>query len=253
VTAPDYVARNDEAWTAWASEYAAKAERNWSADPHWGIWHVPDSDLGLLAGLDGRDAVELGCGTGYVSAWMARRGARVVGVDVTAAQLATAALMQERFGVRFPLVRAAAERAPFAGGSFDVAVSEYGAALWSDPYRWIPEAARLLRPGGQLVILANTPLLILCSPDADEPADATLKRPYFDMHRFEWPDDAPAVEFHLNHGDMIRLFRSCGFVVEDLIELRAPEGATTTYAFVTSDWAHRWPSEEIWRVRKATN
>lgn len=253
MSTPDYVARNNEAWSAWAPDYAAKAERNWAMEPAWGIWHVPDRELGLLADLDGRDAVELGCGTAYVSSWMARAGARPVGVDLTAAQLATAAEMQERFDLRFPLVRAAAEHAPFPDGSFDFAVSEYGAAIWSDPYRWIPEAARLLRRDGELVVLGNTPLLILCSTDGDEPVDSTLKRPYFGMHRYEWAEDDPGVEFHLNHGDMIRLFRGCGFEVEDLIELQAPAGATTPYAFVDGDWAHRWPSEEIWRVRRTWN
>jgi hypothetical protein len=69
------------------------------------------------------------------------------------------------------------------------------------------------------------------------------------MRRFEWPDD-PSVEFHLPHGEMIRLLRSCGFEIEALVELQAPEGATTRYPYVTSEWARRWPSEEVWRSVK---
>jgi hypothetical protein len=69
------------------------------------------------------------------------------------------------------------------------------------------------------------------------------------MHRFAWPDD-PSVEFHLGHGDWIRLLRANGFEVEDLVELRAPEGATTRYPYVIADWANRWPSEEVWKARK---
>ncbi|WP_216843803.1 methyltransferase domain-containing protein [Phytoactinopolyspora alkaliphila] len=41
--------------------------------------------------LQGKDVIELGCGTAYVSAWMARRGARPVGLDNSAEQLATTA------------------------------------------------------------------------------------------------------------------------------------------------------------------
>ena len=50
--------------------------------------------------LRGLDVVELGCGTAYFSAWLARRGARPVGFDVTAAQLAelAAEVMARGFG-----------------------------------------------------------------------------------------------------------------------------------------------------------
>lgn len=250
-TPEDYLARNQAQWTADAPRYAEAGRREWAAeDITWGIWAIPEDEVRLLPPLDGAAVVELGCGTGYVSAWLARRGARPVGIDPTAAQLATAAALQEEFGTRFPLVLAAAERVPLRDASFDLAVSEYGAAIWADPYRWIPEAARLLRPGGRLVFLGNAPLLMLCVPDEDGiPADETLKRPYFGMHRFEWPDD-PSVEFHLGHGEWIRLLRDSGFEVEALTELRPPATARTSFPFVTLEWARQWPSEDVWTARR---
>ena len=72
----------------------------------------------------GKDVVELGRGTGYVSAWLARRGARPVGIDLSQNQLASAAGFQREFGQRFPLIQGDAERAPFRDGSFDLAISE---------------------------------------------------------------------------------------------------------------------------------
>ena len=148
---PDHVHRNRSAWDRWAPGYAAAGQRNWAAaGPTWGIWGVPEAQVGVLpAGLAGLDTIELGCGTGYVSAWLARRGARPVGLDISPAQLATARELQQRFGLRFPLLRASAEQVPLAGAAFDLAISEYGASIWCDPYLWIPEAARLLRPGGR--------------------------------------------------------------------------------------------------------
>jgi SAM-dependent methyltransferase len=186
-----------------------------------------------------------------VSAWLARRGARPVGLDNSAAQLASARRLQDRFGLRFPLIHASAEQAPFADAGFDLAISEYGASIWYDPYTWVPEAARLLRPGGQLIFLVHSVLLILAVPDTDdEPAADRLLRPYFGLHRFDCPGDE-SVEFHLGHGDMIRLLRGCGLEVEDLVELRPGPDATTRYPYVTLEWARQWPCEEVWKACKS--
>ena len=165
----DHVLRNRAVWDRWASDYAGAGLRSWSAaEPTWGIWGIAEAQAGVLPpGLDGADTIELGCGTGYVSAWLARRGARPVGLDNSPGQLTTARELQDRFGLRFPLFHANAERAPFADASFDLAISEYGASIWCDPYAWIPEAARLLRPGGQLIFLVNSVLLMLTIPDED--------------------------------------------------------------------------------------
>lgn len=249
---PDHVLRNRSAWDEWAADYAGAGLRSWAApDPTWGIWAIPEAQAGVLpASLAGLDTIELGCGTGYVSSWLARRGARPVGLDNSAAQLATARGLQQRFGRRFPLIQASAERTPLADAAFDLAISEYGASIWCDPYAWIPEAARLLRPGGQLIFLVNSVLLMLTIPDEDDlPATERLQRPFFGMHRFEWPGDE-SVEFHLGHGDLIRLLRRCGFEIEDLIELRPEPGATSSHPLATIEWARQWPSEEVWKARK---
>lgn len=250
---PEHVARNRRYWDeSVAADYVASGERAWAADePRWGLWGVPEADLGLLPEVRGLDAIELGCGTAYVSAWLARRGARVVGIDNSARQLETARRLQEEHRLAFPLIHGNAERVPLPDASFDLAISEYGASLWADPYRWVPEAARLLRPGGQLIFLGNSPLLMLCLPDEeDAPAGERLVRAFFGMHRFDWPGDQPSVEFHLGHGDWIRLLRANGFAIEELIEVRPAADATTRYPYVTLDWARRWPCEEAWKVRK---
>jgi SAM-dependent methyltransferase len=248
----EYVGTNADSWNARRDDQLVLAQRQWSAgEPSWGIFGIPESEIRLLPdALEGARVAELGCGTAYVSAWLARRGARPVGVDPATGQLAIARQFQREHDLSFPLVRAAGEQVPLRAGSFDIVISEYGAAIWGDPYRWIPEAARLLKPGGELVFLGNSSLLMLCVPDEDGvPATDRLLRPHFDMHRFEWPDD-PTIEFHLGHGDWIRLLRTNGFDVEDLIELRAPATAASDYPFVTADWAQRWPAEEAWRARK---
>ena len=247
----DHLKPNVDAWEGRREDQLVLARRRWSAaEPRWGLFGIPESEARLLpASLEGARAVELGCGTAYVSAWLARQGAYPVGVDPTPGQLRIARQFQDEFTLWFPLVRAAGEVVPLRTAVFDLVISEYGAAIWADPYRWIPEAARLLRPGGELVFLGNSTLLMLCIPEEEGPAADRLLRPQFGMHRFEWPDD-PSVEFHLGHGDLIRLLRANDFVVEELIELRPPGDVHTEYSFVTTEWARRWPCEEAWRVRR---
>jgi SAM-dependent methyltransferase len=248
---PEHVRRNRAAWDEWAVEYEGPGHRAWAAaEPSWGVWGVPEVDLHVLPDVAGLDTIELGCGTGYVSAWLARRGARPVGIDNSEAQLANARRFQREFGLEFPLIHGNAEAVPLPDASFDLAISEYGASIWCDPHRWIPEAARLLRPGGRLIYLVNGTVFMLCLPDQENaPAADRLVRPYFGMHRFEWSDD-DSVEFHIGYGEMIRLLRANDFEIEDLIEIRAPEGATTRYPYHSIDWARQWPTEEIWKARK---
>ncbi len=249
---PEHAQRNREHWDAWAPEYAKRVAGAWErAEPNWGIWGVPESELQLLpADLRGLDAIELGCGTGYVSAWMARRGARVVGIDNSAQQLATARALQQQHGLEFPLIHGNAESVPRADASFDFAISEYGACLWCDPYAWVPEAARLLRPGGRLVFLVNSMLMALTTPELEgQAATNALLRPAFGLHRIVWPGQS-SVEFHLTHAEWIRVLRANGFEIEALLEVRPPADATTSWDFVTLDWARQWPCEEVWKVRK---
>lgn len=249
---PDSVTRNVADWTRANHEYTdAKAAEAWAKEEiTWGVFGVPEAGLGPLGNVAGLDVVELGCGTAYFSARLAKRGARPVGVDPTPAQLATARRMQAETGVEFPLVQAPGEDVPLPDASFDLAVSEYGASLWAVPERWLAEAQRLLRPGGRLVFLTNSPLAILCMPDTGQ-AGERLLRPQFGMYRIEWPD-SEGVEYDPTHGDWIRMLREHGFGVEALHELQAPEerATHTYYDFVTVEWARQWPAEDLWVARK---
>ena len=246
----EHARRNRAAWDRQADDWREPGQRAWAeTEPTWGIWQVPESELRVLPDVDGQDVIELGCGTAYWSAWLARRGARVTGIDNSARQLQTARQLQREHGLEFPLLHGSAEAVPLPDASFDLAFSEYGASIWCDPRVWVPEAARLLRPGGRLIFMKHSTILTLCGPDDDAPVGDRLVRNYFGLHRLEWSTDG-SVEFDLPYAEWIDLFRACGFTIERLVAVQAPAGATSRHKYVSLEWARRWPTEDIWRVRK---
>jgi SAM-dependent methyltransferase len=242
------IALNRALWAVLNQRFTdAAAEEMWSRpETVWGLFSVAERDLGVLGDVRDLDVLELACGTAYFSAWLARAGASVVAVDLSGEQLETARRLQRRRGPVFPLVQADAERVPLAAGRFDLVVSEHGAAAWCDPARWLPEAARLLRPGGRLVFLTNSHLSALCVPAGEGVAGERLVRGQREAYRVQW--DGGGIEFHPSHGDWVRLLRRAGFVVDAMHELYAPPagGDHPFYEIVSAAWAARWPAEELW-------
>ena len=253
---PEYIKVNRQHWDDAAHEWVEGGERAWATDaPTWGMWGIPDADLGLLpVDMSGMRAIELGCGTGYISAWLAKRGASVVAIDNSAKQLETANRLNDQYDLDIEFIHGIAESVDYPDESFDYAVSEYGAALWSDPYVWIPESHRLLKPGSELVFLSSTTLAAICSPlDGSLPTSETLQRPYFGVHTFDWRnaiDDPGGIEFHLTTSDWIHLFNDTGFEILDFFELQAPHDGDEINYFATATWSRKWPSEQVWKLRK---
>lgn len=214
----------------------------------WGVWAVPESRLGVLGPVEGKDILELGCGGGQWSVFLALRGANPVGLDNSTRQLEHAKALMRRRGVSFPLIHASAEAVPLPDESFDIVFCDHGAMSFADPRRTVPEAARLLRPGGLFAFNMSSPIHFICWNDETERVDRTLHLDYFGLRRVEDPDH---VAFELPYGEWIRLFRRNGLVIEDLVEIRPAANATTTYPdYVDREWARRWPAENIWKVRK---
>lgn len=246
--------RNRELWTAVNAQHTDQdAAARWASEEiRWGLFGVPEASLGVLGDVTDLDVVELGCGTAYFSSWLARAGARPVGVDLTPAQLDTARRCQEHFCMRFPLVEADAEDVPLPPASFDLVVSEHGAGVWCRPDGWVAEAARLLRPGGRLVFLVNSLLSTLCVPAEGGVAGDRLLRGQRELSPVEWPGGG--VEHHLSHGEWIAVLRRHGFVVDALHELYPPADASPAayYEIVTTAWARRWPAEELWLATLAS-
>ena len=241
----DHVAANRAFWNNTSESYQAEHASQLDACPlAWGAFALPESEIGALGPgpVTGLDVLELGCGGGQWSLFLAEAGARPVGIDLSERQLDAA---RERMRIPYSLVHGDGGRLPFRDGRFDLVLSDHGAMSWADPFLTVPEVARVLRPGGRLVFNASTPWASVCRPEDDGPPGTELTRDYFGLHREDEGDGAST--YVLPYGEWIRLFRRCGLRVADLIELRQPEGATTTYGtFLTPDWARRWPGEQIW-------
>ena len=251
-----YLSINKDLWNVDAPNWVEVAHDHWARDtPIWGTWNNRNEELQLLPDdMTGLDAVALGCGTGYVSCWMARRGARVTAIDQSCEQLQTAHRLLEEHGGDIRFIEGNAEETGLPDAAFDFAISEYGASIWCPPGAWLKEAWRLLRPGGRLVFLGNHPLSLICSPLDGAPADRTLHRPYRDMWGADWTEveiEPSGVCFNLTMAGWMDVFATTGFAVEKYQELYAPDWAEGTRAAIPADWAKQFPVEQVWHLRKA--
>lgn len=245
----EHARRNRRHWDAVADEYQARhGAFIGREEPRWGIWQIPESELGILGDVDGKDVLELGCGAAQWSILLAVRGAKPVGLDNSERQLEYARRAMAEAGVDFPLVHASAESVPLPDESFDVVFCDHGAFGWADPRLVMPEAARLLRSGGLLAFSITSPLASLCfHPDTDR-MEPQLHRDYFGLHRLE---DDETVNFQLPYGEWIGLFGAHGLQLEELVEPRPGPDASSTYWDASElEWARRWPAQCIWKARK---
>jgi ubiquinone/menaquinone biosynthesis C-methylase UbiE len=126
---------------------AADYDRRWSG-------YVTASVRQTLARLPvsaGQTVLDVGCGTGALAQAMSRAAAdvTVVGVDVTATMLRHA---QAKLGHAVSIVAGDVAHLPFRSEAFDVVVSASSFHYWTDPSAGLAEVARVLRPGGRLVV-----------------------------------------------------------------------------------------------------
>jgi len=246
----EHVQKNRAMWEASSDEYEQRHEAALAGENAlaWGLWRVPEAELHILGEVAGKDILEFGCGAARWSIALAERGARPVGLDISSRQLQHARRHMQEAGVDFPLVEASAEDVPLADASFDIVFCDWGAMTFCDPTRTVPEAARLLRPGGLFAFSTASPISVMCLNVQADQVERTLVNDYFGMERMEWENE---VNFQLPYGEWMRLFRRAGFVVEDLVETHPPIGSTSTYrSDAETEWARHWPMENIWKARK---
>ena len=217
---PRSVRLNRDYWDAISAQYQRDMGADLADDVVWGPSCPPESRLLILGDVSGRDVLDLGCGGGQTSVHLAKRGARVTGVDVSGAQLAHARALAERMGVAVRFVEAPLhDLSTLEDGSFDVALSAFVVGYVEDISGALREAARLLRPGGLLAFSWSSPLFE-CTALTEE-GMLLVARPYYDTTPAEvHEDEGSTMEYPRTYGEYVRAIVGAGLTLVDVIEPR---------------------------------
>jgi ubiquinone/menaquinone biosynthesis C-methylase UbiE len=251
LTRMDRIAMNRKGWNYRSGRYqAAIGGAEAYGDLMWGPNRFPEAELRVLGNVRGKDILEVGCGAAQFGIELARRGARVTGVDLSTEQLRHARQNIRKAGVEYRLLRGNAEDLSlFKARSFDIVTSDF-ALGFIDIDRLFPEVARVLRPGGFCAFSWSSPIMDCMTFEGEAPL-LTFVRPYFDRKPFVDKGKDPTYEFKRTYGDWVRAFARAGLILEDLIEPQTPRRGTHW------DWPqYRWqrtnvvPGTAIWKARK---
>jgi SAM-dependent methyltransferase len=234
----EHEAQNRASWDAYSDEYQSlHGPQLATHDGYaWGMFQIPEEELQVLGDVAGKDVLEFGCGAAQWSIALAKRDARVTGIDLSERQLEHARENVAAAGVDVRLVHASAESVPLPDASFDIVFCDHGAMTFADPYRTVPEAARLVRPGGLFAFSHGSAIADLVWPEGEEHMGDHLVVDYFGLRRLE--DDGD-VTFQLPYAapgrgrELVPRSggRRVGAPLARRIDLAPPEGVTV-----------RWPS-----------
>lgn len=220
-------------WDAAAPAYLAEHGSDLGdVDFLWCPEGLREEDARLLGDVAGRRVVEIGCGSAPCARWLARQGADVVALDLSAGMLARAAELNRVTGVAVPLLQADAGALPLGDGAADVVCSAFGGLPFvADAQAVLAEVARVLRPGGRFVASVNHPMRWVF-PDSPDPDDLRVTSSYFDRRPYVETDGGGRtvyVEHHRTVGDWARAVVGAGLVLTDLIEPGWTPGRTETW------------------------
>ena len=216
----------------------------------WGTSQIPEAELRILGDVDGQGHPRARLRRGAVvdRARAARRPAgraRPVRAPARARPAADGRGRRRRSRSSTPAPRPC--RCPTR--RFDIVFCDHGAMTFADPYRTVPEAARLLRPGGLFAFSHHSPIETICWPlgrrARRRAARARLLRHAPHRRRGE-------IAFQLPYGEWIRLFRANGFASRTSSSRGRAADATSTYRSAGASWPGRAAGRpnRIWRLRR---
>lgn len=253
-TSAESVAANSAWWDADADDYHVEhGDFLGVADFVWCPESVREEDARLLGDVAGKDIVEIGCGSAPCARWLVTQGARVTALDLSAGMLRYAWAANQATGVDVPLVRANAERLPFAAGTFDIACSAFGGIPFvADLPGTFREVARVLRPGGSWVFAVTHPMRWIFPDDPSENG-LHVTSSYFDRTPYVEVDGdgrATYVEYHRTLGDFVRALTGAGLTLVDLVEPEWPDGHTEVWGQWSPLRGELFPGTAIFVTRR---
>ncbi len=242
---------NRDLWNATSDEYQRDHRAELEDDVLWGPSMPPETTLQVLGpSVAGKDVLEICCGGGQCSVYLAEKGARAVGIDLSSVQLEHARRFAQERGVEVRFLESNAEDlSTFKDGSFDLAFSAYALGFVQDVGRTFRETFRVLRPGGLFAFSWSSPFYVCLTRDADGTLRVT--RSYFDRNPIIFTEkERREVDFYRTYGDWIRLLVEVGFVVTDLLEPEPLPQESTYKDVFPLDQIRLVPGTAIWRARK---
>jgi ubiquinone/menaquinone biosynthesis C-methylase UbiE len=217
-----------------------------SGEIEWGPNSYPETELKILGPLKGKDVLEVGCGGGQFGIALARKGARVTGIDLSRQQLRHAERNAKQASVSMTFVHGNAENlSRFKPNSFDFVVSDF-AAGFLDIDALLPQVRRVLRPRGRVALSWSSPILD-CLTESGQPPLLKIVSSYFDRTPIRDGGPDPTYEFKRTYGDWVRAFVRAGLVLVDLVEPQTKKGGTHTW-WPQYKWqrTHVVPGTTIW-------
>ena len=214
------------------------------------MWQLPESELRVLGDVAGKDILELGCGAAQWSILLAGLGARPVGVDNSERQLEHARDALAAAGLDFPLVHAPAETVPLPDASFDIVFADHGANRFADPVCLgarggaAPAAGR--PPRLQRLDAASRSCAGTSRPTGWSPSSISTTSACTGS-RSRTGRCSSSFRTASGSGSSARTAsrsRTCG-----RSSLR-PAAESTYRTAEETEWARKWPMEQIWIVRK---
>ncbi len=213
---------NRAAWNRIARHYQERSAPG-TDRLEWGIGGPFEDEARLLSDVAGKRLLELGCGGGQNSVYLARQGARVTGIDLSDEQVKFARLLAARERVEAEFYQAdASDLSMFESETFDAVHSMYALQYVDDLEVCFREAFRVLKPGGLFVYSVDHPAF-RCFDDHSQ----QFARAYWDTYA-EWDWEYPGVKARVHAtyatvGEQVGLLTAAGFSVESVIEPRPQE------------------------------
>lgn len=205
--------------------------------------------VGATGSLEGRRALDLGCGAGAASVALARRGARVIAVESSTARLAQARHAAELADVKVEFHHSdLADLAFVRADTIDLVVAVYSLAGVQDLGRVFRQLHRIMRPEAALVLSLPHPVAMMLEADPDEQSPPYLSRTAWSDQAITWRSGGDEGVTHVHQiGDVFTTLLRANFRVDALVEPPAEPDRSSIHSSPLRDWV---PSTLVVRARK---